>query len=454
MAVQEKAMKKMKRSVGDARSYILLLTAAVLLLAFALVTLLPKLNTVEDDDHDHGIDEDHGGYLTYIELSEVKTVTLTPKDGAAFTIYAKDDGYRLEDNCNPEELYTTVLYAVTLPYYKALGAPEAPLSDFMLDTPAMTITINDEITFSIGGMTIDESAYYVLMDGEVYTVDPEVAQQLLLPKEAYILRELWSGEPGDRPAFTEIKISLPLISSQSGGYEIIRNEVDDDAPLGLSRYELTSPMQFSCNDDVVREKVISCIQSIDLDEVAVGVELFYGECYTLTLKAENFDKTLYIGGVAPNGGRYLMLDEGGTVYIDMLGDYSFLDVTSLDLTYGLAFWLYNMDDVESITVVDNGRERFLPDDISDINARRFFVHVLNFSVAGRALSTESESDNRIVLKMVDGSVHELRFSQQNERQLAVTVDGEATAFACNIKDWQKIIEDLDALDAGKGIRED
>lgn len=430
---------------------LLTIVAVVLLAALAVVALLPMLNTEEeiaDDDHDHG------GYLTYMEFSLIKTVTLTPKDGAAFTITARDGGFWLGDDSNPEELETTVLYASALPYYKALGAPDAPLDDFGLETPEMTITIDGEITFSIGGMTLDESAYYALMNGEVYIIDTEYAWQLLLPQDAYRLRELWQGEPGDRPALTEITLGLPLISSMSGGYSVIRNNLGDDAPLGLSRYELVSPVQFPCNDDSVREKLLSGIYSIDLDEIATGIELFSVMCHTLTLKAEDFEQTLYIGGVAPNGGRYLMLEEDGIVYIDMLGDYSFLNVAPLDLTYGLAFWLYSMDDVKSITVFDNGRKRILPEDISDINMRRFFVHVLNFSVAGNAIATESEYVHRIVLNMFDGSTRELRFAQQNERQLAVSVDGGAAVFACNIKDWQKIVEDLDALDAGKGIRED
>lgn len=430
---------------------LLSIAAVILLAALAAVTLLPMLNPKEEiaaDDHDHG------GYLTYTDFSLVKTVTFTPKDGEAFTITARDEGFWLGDDGNLEELEATVLYASTLPYYKALGVPDTPLDDFGLETPNMTVIIDGKITFSIGGMTLDESAYYALMDGEVYIIDPEYALQLLLPRDAYRMRELWQGETGDRPALTEITLSLPLTSSMIGGYSVIHNELGDDAPLGLSRYELVSPVQFSCNDDAVREKLISSIYSIDLDEIAAGVELFSGICHTLTIKSEDFEQTLYIGGVAPNGGRYLMLEEDGVVYIDMLGDYSFLNVTPLDLTYGLAFWLYSMDDVESITVFDNGRERTLPEDISDINMRRFFVHVLNFSVAGNIIATENDYAHRIVLHMTDGSTHELRFAQQNERQLAVSVDGNEPVFACNIKDWQKIIQDLDNLDAGKGIKED
>jgi len=431
------------------RKWGLPLLAVILFAALAIVSLW---STDNGNNGGSVVAPTHGpaghlpGYMIFIEPDLVKAVELTPKNGAAFTIYSKNNEFFIGDDFDPEEISITAHYATTLPYYRMLSdlAPEISLSDYGLDPPELTITINGEITFSIGGMTLDGGAYYMLMDGNIFIVDYEIAEQLLLPLNAYRIRRLWLGEPGDRPALTEISVVER--------YTIIRNDIDDEAPLGLSRYGLIYPFSFVCNDDAVREKVLSGINAIDLDEIADDVELIPSLCHTLILKAVDFEQTLYIGGVAPNGGRYLMLKGNDTVYIDNFGDYGFLDVTPLDLTYGLAFWLYRIDDVESITVTDNGQIRPLPEDISEINMRRFFVHVLNFSVAGMA-EGYGDFNCRVTLNMVDGSVRELRFARQNERQLAVSIDGAEPIFACNIRDWQQIIEDLDALDAGRGIRE-
>ncbi|MCL1819881.1 MAG: DUF4340 domain-containing protein [Oscillospiraceae bacterium] len=293
----------------------------------------------------------------------------------------------------------------------------------------------------------DHGDIYLLRDGEVIKPDDEHDEEFDF-WEADDLPSFWHGELGDRPALTEITLTLP--SSQT--ITIIRNDLDDEAPLGLSRYQLVSPISFMCNDDRVRTMLINTISSIDFDDVAADVE--FAEELSLELKAEGFERTLFIGEKTPNGGRYIKLKGDDTVYIDLLGDYSFLDITPLDLTYGLAFWLYKFDDVENIIVTDDGRERHVPGDTSDINMRRFFSHILNFSIAANALESADDFRRKITLEMTDGSTRELRFARQNERQLAVSVDGATPVFACNIKDWQKIIEDLDALDSGKGIREE
>jgi hypothetical protein len=378
--------------------------------------------------------------LAIILLAALIVVRLWP-DG----YYGNADFPHVHDeHCyHPEDGGTLVLDAfVTVPYYRMLGEPDVPLRDYGLDPPQKTIAVNDEVYLGIGGMTIDGYAYYMLTGGRVYIVDADVINELIYQLNAYRIPALWHGEPGNRPALTEISVV--------GRYTVIRNELDDYAPLGLSRYELVYPFSHVCNDDSVRVKVLSGINAIDLDEIADDVEMT--PAHTLKLKAEGFERTIYIGGIAPCGGRYLMLEGDDTVYIDKFGDYGFLEVTPLDLTFGLAFWLYRIDDVDSITVTDNGRLRTLPEDISEMNWRRFFVHVLNFSIAGIS-DNYGDFTCKVTLNMVDGSVRELRFARQNERQLAVSVDGAEAVFVCNIRDWQQIIEDLDALDAGRMIRE-
>ncbi|MCL2080639.1 MAG: DUF4340 domain-containing protein [Oscillospiraceae bacterium] len=433
------------------RPVLLAALALVLLAALVIVRVWPERDGGRDG-YDHV--QNHGGYMVYMDTSLVETVAFVPRDGAAFTITAKDGGFWVGEDCDSEEAAVTALYASALPYYRMLDGGEAPLGDYGLDPPELTVTVNGEITFHIGGATLDGNAYYMLMNGNVFTVDWELAEQLLLPLNAYRIRELWPGGPGERPLLTEVSLSTPQLWSVYGGYTIIRNELDDDAPPGLSRYELTRPVSFVCNDDAVRTKILNGITAIDYDEIADGMEpLSPAFCHTLRLKAEGFELALYIGGEAPDGGRYIMPEGGDTVYIDKLGDYGFLDVTPLDLTYGLAFWLYRMDDVESITVTDGGRVRAAPEGTSEINMRRFFAHVLNFSVAGMIDGDYGDFDRRITLHMTDGSARELSFARLNERRLAVSVDGAEPVFACNIRDWQQIIEDLDALEAGRGIRE-
>jgi hypothetical protein len=334
---------------------------------------------------------------------------------------------------------------ITIPYYRMINDVSVPLSDY---------GINSDDSFVTGNKTLDGNAYYALIDGNLYIIDAFVIEELLTLLDTRYIPDLWHGELGDRPALTEISLLAPLyppsFTSVRKGYTIIRNELDDSAPLGLSRFELVYPFSHVCNDDSVRVKVLSGINSMDLDEIADDVQLLPESCHTLKLKAAGFEQTIYIGEAAPCGGRYLMLEGDDTVYIDKLGDYGFLDIMPLDLTFGLPFWLYRIEDVERITVTDDGQLRTLPENISDMSWRRFFAHVLSFTVAGMA-ADYGDFDNKITLYMNDGSMRELRFARQNERQLAVSVDGKEPIFVCSIRDWQQIIESMDTLDAGRGI---
>lgn len=436
------------------RNRILILTAAsILMLAayFIIINLDGGQGGFEDGhDHDHGI---HGHYITYTDPAMITSVEFTPRGGESFTITRRDTGLYLADGGDTEEMSLTVSYAAALPFLTALGPPAAPLADYGLDPPVMSVVItaaDGVYGLSIGDEALSGDSVYVLSGGVLYLADSELTWRLTLPERAYRVRKLWPGEPGDRPLLTKISVDRPWSSQSASGLTVIRNDLDDDAPIGLSRYQMVSPVEFICNDDLVRTKILNGVLSIDFDEIAED-DIEFGLSAVLSIEAEDFEVTLTVGGEAPGGGRYLMKD--GIVYIDRLGDYGFLDVKPLDLTYGLAFWLYRFDDVKRITVTENGVVRTVPEDTSEINHRRFFAHVLNFSVVAEATVFEIDESNKVTLEMTDGSVRELIFTRQNERQLAVSIDGARPAFACNIRDRQLIIDGLDILDAGGSIRE-
>ncbi len=470
-------------------SLILGLVALFLIAGVVVLRLLPPPVGAEQTP----VHED-APYLSALTLAQLDTLTLVNASGSSLQLAVKGDTVTLLDdnatNYDIELLSVLSSTALTLPALEDLGTPTAPLADYGLDTPQLTITLTTpqdaQIRIWLGAQTIDGFAYYAMAQGNknavaqsltfaetshLYLIDAELAASLLLPKEAYRTRQLWPGEQGERPQLTHIRIQ-PYNASPTS---IVLRELASDNALGISQYSLSDPFSFPCRTDAVRVRIMDGLFAIDLDEVVTAHPASLSE-YGLdhpdivTLEGtDGFHVTLRIGGAAPTGGRYLMKDDDPVVYLDRLGDYGFLSVTPLDLTYALALWLYAFEDVAKISLTTpDGVYQLTSDmasclleapdgnrsDVSNLNARRLFRHVLNVSVAALAETTTDNSATVVALHMKDGQTHTLTFTPQNVRQLAVSIDGAPPQFACNITDLQQIQRDFGRLADGLGIPED
>ncbi|MCL2084763.1 MAG: DUF4340 domain-containing protein [Oscillospiraceae bacterium] len=471
----------MKQGLKNSRTAVICVCAAALLMAaWLFIKLVPQPYSEPDyDGHDHR----HGAYLTMLDYRDV-TASFTDAGGTVFTL---PSGHPRIDGA--AEL-AALAYVSTLPAYELLdtsGGDEITLSEFGLDPPSMEITVSGadgrRVNFMIGDPAPSQTAYYVFVTeadegvsqaraGVLYLIDAEAGDQLTLPFSAYIRRRLWPGEPGDRPELTRIAV-------QNGelGYVIERVTAEDDSPYGAS-YRIAEPLEFLCNADAVRSKVLSGILQIDFDEYVCDAddypagEAALEELYGFGARALYLEYgeggageriELRVGGEAPGGGRYLM--SKGAVYIDRLGGYGFLDVTPLELTYGVPFWLYRMDDVRSVEITAGTREYWRLDigdkkyaltltdgsvvEMEELSARRLFSRILNFSVAGMADEYQYDHQIKIVLFMDGGASHTLYCgSTGNARLLGVEIDGVSTGLACNIKDLQAVLEALETASMG------
>ena|GEM_PF-2456535 len=456
------------------RTVIICAAAALALAAWAMVAFWP-----EPDGELPGYTHEHAAYLTLSDqYGEGVNVTFTPRDGQSFSIGPSGIEGMDGDMQDAEMVRVTRIYALNLPALEYLGrfgqngALEngARPADFGLDPPLMGVDVGDAARLAIGDLNPSRTAYYVheLETGGLYLIDAEIGDRLTLPRSAYIKRQLWPGPAGDRPALAEI-----AYMDGAGGFRIERYARGD---LELPEYRMTAPFAFLCGGDAVRSKVLAGILDIDLDEYVCpwedrdpdhGFGSGLGERELLLIPDEYRDSpiSLTVGGPAPGGGRYVA--HGGHVFIDRFGGYGFMDVTPLDLTYGVPFWLYPIGDVKRAEVaadtgvwridMDHASNRFTltaPDgdviDAPELSARRLFARILNFSVAGDAAGYGGSGvQMTVTLYMADGALHELRFYETvNARMAPVSADGAEPVFACNIKDLQAVLEALELISRG------
>ena len=207
--------------------------------------------------------EPEGGVLRQADPLDVARITVTRRDGGAWTAEQRDPGELFvlpqggESGFSLSERTAARLIAAaaSVEYTSVLGLPgegwEASLTEFGLNPPeaAVTYTYADgtSLTLRLGSRSegTDEVFCYFLAkgDGRLLALDVGTAEELLTDRA--LLRPL------PQPALHKARIDEIVITSAGGGTASWRLEADITDGDALNRWFLTSPVRYPAEGEAV-----------------------------------------------------------------------------------------------------------------------------------------------------------------------------------------------------------
>ena len=276
---------------------------------------------------------------------------------------------------------------------------------------------------------------------------------------------------------TLLTIEHILLETQEDVIELRRvtEEELEAAEAGASIYKMLQPTEGECNDYMVQSLLLEKTAGIMPESIealhpadlsAYGLET----PARLSMRTAQWSGTLLIGDRnGQRGGRYVMLEGYDAVLFDPSGDYSFLDIPPAQLRARLV-WLYHIADVSSLSFELDGTSRelrfehnadenslraWLDDkEISDLNARRLYVAVLNITQSG---GTDAPIPNTppvysITVHFLDGGSDTLELYRLSDSQFLIVHGGVSTGFfitrlALNLN----FLSRFDILDEGEDL---
>ena len=425
---------------------------------------------------------------------DVSGVLLTPQGGfpyslrpgvvdgsAVIELYAEDaifDGV-------PYMLYTVFDTATSLTGLTVVtsSADDGQLRMFGFDDPVMTWRVErNDGTYTemmVGAMQAAGQGRYVRESDsrEVLLLSQRQALQLTRTLEdLYNLSFLPAAIAADDVAalFT---IEHILLETQEDVIELRRvtDEELESAAAGTSIYKMLQPIEGECNDYMVQSVILekaAGIMPYSIEEIHPADLSAYGldAPSRLSMSTAEWSGTLLIGDrSSQQNGRYVMLEGHDAVLLDPNGDDSFLDIPPAQFQARLV-WLHHIADVSSLSFELDGTSRelrfehnadenslraWLDDkEISDTNARRLYIAVLNITQSG---GTDAPIPNTppvysITVRFLNGGSETLSLYRLSDSQFLIVHDGVSTGFfITRLALQQNFLSRFDFLDRGEDI---
>ena len=425
---------------------------------------------------------------------DVSGVLLTPQGGSSYTLrpdvvdgsvvielYAGDaifDGV-------PSMLRAVFNTAISLTGLTVVtsSADDSQLSMFGFDEPVMTWRVerNDGtyVEMMAGAMQAAGQGRYVRESDsrEVLLLSGRQALQLTHALEdLYDLSFLPASITADDQA-TLFTIKHILIETQEDVIELRRvtDEELEAAAAGTSMYKMLQPVEGECNDYMVQSVILENAAGImpeTIEEIHPADLSAYGldAPARLSMSTAEWSGALLIGDHnSQRNGRYVMLEGYDAVLLDPNGDYSFLDISPAQLRARL-IWLHHIADVSSLSFELDGTSRALrfehnadenslrawldDKEISDTNARRLYVAVLNITQSGGtdAPIPDAKPVYSITVSFLDGGSDTLDLYRLSDSQYLI-VHGEVSTrlFITRLALQQNFLSRFDILDRGEDI---
>lgn len=349
------------------------------------------------------------------------------------------------------------------------------LSVYGLDAPWHTVrSIYDDgrvIELYLGNATPTDSNYYCKtnIDDTVYTIGSYVVS--LLARTDIDYRDITLF-----PTYTEDDIYeninyVKMTLRDGTEIEIALEDEENMNPLNYvtSAYFMTLPLASSCNDTLVREKVLDVVAL--LEKLAVYKDITeeeyaeYGFDNPARLQMKDVEGNtvdILIGDSTGAGSYYCMLSVSPeTVITCSDAAFTWLDMNYIELMNRIV-WHKNITDVDNIVYDMNGTEYVVEythgkktdeegkekatlgvtlngSAISETNGRRLFVRTLNFRLIGDLEPGQKlgEPEYTVTMNCIDGSQKVMELIRINDRQFAVRMDGEALFYV-----YKKNVETL------------
>lgn len=297
----------------------LLLLLVALLVVVAIFMLLPKFNSEDKQD------DEQSNQLVSIITEDITNVDYT-YDDVNIIFDKQNDTWVLQDNADMEieaSLVDDIVNTITnISYSKKLNQI-SDLSEYGLDKPMLTVTLNDQYKYSIGDLNSISNEYYLMdREGGVYLVAEDIVS--LFFKNASDFKKL--DEFPDISSLSKLKVTIGEAESKfeklEDGWYFGKNGEKQIVDTDLAQTALDNIISLKWKSRVTSDVSEAELETYGLSEPQITFEITY----------DGGELKLLVGSSIDDGTMYAMLDGDTNVYTventPIMSFYS-LDVSSL-----------------------------------------------------------------------------------------------------------------------------
>ncbi|MGI5935952.1 MAG: DUF4340 domain-containing protein [Oscillospiraceae bacterium] len=486
-------MSKSLRPIIITGSVIVLLVIAMVLMVYVFPTGVEEEpeaeETVPSTEIHKIIDEPDSELLCYeiipAEGDTMRVEINRQEDGSiSYNVIPATEYFEYDTSKFRSMIYTLTSISAT----DLVEEDAGDLAIYGLDRPWLTArsyyTGNRVVDLYIGNPTPTDNNYYVTTNetDTVYTIGNYVVSLLSRKDIDYrkiTLFPLYSEEE------VYDKINYVKMTLRDGTVIEINHEDLDNLSEGNvtgSAYFMTSPVRSSCNDTLVKEKIIDVVSKLTSSEVLMDItpEQYQEYGFDNPAKLEMTDTagnavSILVGKKRDDSSYYVMLEQSPETVIACYADaFTWLDINYIELMNRVV-WIEKIVDIESVvynldgksyvveithgkTVGEDGKEKATlsatlnGEEISETNCRRLYTRTLNFRIIGNVQDTGNLGDAqyKITLNKLDGTSRTMELIKLNERQYAVRLDGEVNYYVYK-KNVTTLLEAFETVLSGKEL---
>lgn len=443
------------------------------------------LNPAEDET-----DGESTVSLLSLDSSTVSEVHVTLRDGSSdFSLHVtpgdSDTAYTMTggvaDTSYSEGLMETLLTAASSVSARAVVQNCDDLSEYGLsdsdavDTITVTDTSGNATILTLGLVSEALGTYCTINSGsDVYLLDEATASSLTQPQTYYRNLTVLGGYYSLSSELTGLEIDTMHDGTAVSIAARDTAALSDDAAGAYSGFVFTQPQSCDADDIRLSNGPFSGLQSgltaqsIVEDHPSDLRQYGLDDPLRIHLTAANLEATVLIGDTTEEGGIYVMLDGGVTVFLCTASDFSFLDddwndwrstnllpcaitqidsivVTQDDTTHTVDFTQIAADENEE-TDTDATIATLDGDDMTNDAMQQLFLAVTSVNYT-RLIADPENADAAITvtLTLTDGTVRKLSFVKGASREYLADIDGSGFAYGIPQDDVTSI---LDALTTG------
>lgn len=457
-----------------------LLTMAV---AVAVLTFIYTGLTMFAED----LDEKEAVYEQIISIDEddLSSIAVDSRSEEAFTmqIASDDEGTEYTMSGDTELEYSQTLMQELMNTARDLSARpvEQDCTDLTkyglageAQTDVITITKTDEstVTLTLGLITESFGTYCVLDDSDdVYLIDNDTAEVLRNSQTYYRNLSILGGYYS-----LSDELQTLTVDSMADGTTVAiaardTSALTEDEAEAYSEFIFTAPLACDADDSELSTGILSDLQdastaqSIAEDYPADLSQYGLDTPVRIHLTANNLDETLLIGDETDDGGIYVMLDGGTTVFICTASSFDFLEedwndwrstnllpcaltqvdsitVQQGDTTHVVDVTLVEADendesDTDTCTATLDGN------DMTDDALEQFFLAITSVNYTRLVDDPQNgEAEAVVTVKLTDGTTRTLSFIKGGSREYLAAVDGGSYAYGIQQDDLNSILSNL------------
>ncbi len=326
----------------------------------------------------------------------------------------------------------------------AQNVPDDKLADYGFDAPTLTWTLHDgdgdSATLELGNKSGDGYGVYIreASKNAVFILPYLVAQQFA--KGEFELRTL-QFMPPETAGDLSGRLQTCTLRGTNGSFTLQR--LPDVHSATGNAFAVTAPTRWLAGNYMLSLELLTPLSSLNFDGIAEDdpADLArYGldDPYMLSLTdVDGWSATLLIGDTIATGGRYVMQQGLPTVFIDLGGDYTFLDIQCADLAE-TQLWKAQLTQAAALEYALNGQTNTLRCQLTDgaltttlndkqlsyNDANALFEQTMNLTTEPTEKPLSGTAAGTIKLTLTDGTTHTLQLLSSTGGYYGVAMDGE------------------------------